>query len=152
MASYGRSIVFRPSFDVEPMPEVKRAQGTTHAVNMRPLNERVWLSTESLYNKTPGRVALAKFSESLAPSVATTKVQPACARIICARIICAHLCSRSSTLMCVALKQAQHFARPKANMSAGLVNAPESEKPDYRVFPIGPANRPRPPQLSPAKF
>ena len=74
MASYGRSIVFRPAFDVEPMPEVKRVNGNTHEVNIRPVNERVWLSTESLYNRTPGQAALCKFSESLAPSVPTTKV------------------------------------------------------------------------------
>jgi len=77
MASYGRSIVFRPAFDVEPMPEVKRVQGRTHAVNLRPLNERVWLSTESLHNKTPGQVSLSKFTESLAPSVPTNKVESA---------------------------------------------------------------------------
>jgi len=55
----------------------QRAEGTTHAVNLRPLNERAWLHTESLYNPTPGKVALAKFAESLSPTAPTTKVYPA---------------------------------------------------------------------------
>ena len=117
MASYGARIVFRPTFDSHPMPATQRAEGTSHAVNHRPLNERIWLHTESLYNTPPGKLALAKFATSLEPTFPTT--------------------------------HANYFAIPRSNMSSGLVNAPESERPDFRVLPIGPANLPRPPQFDP---
>jgi hypothetical protein len=120
MGSYGARLVFRPAFDPEPMDTTQRAGGTTHAVNTRPLNERVWLHTKSLYNRTPGQLALSKFTQSLAPDFSTTK--------------------------------ANYYSLPKANLSSGLVNAPESEKADHRVLPSGPANLPRAPQLDPRKF
>ena len=120
MGSYGARMVFRPSFDPEPMPVHQRHGGTTHAVNNRPLQERLWLHTESLGNPTPGQIACSKFTQSLAPAVPTTK--------------------------------ANLFARPMANLSAGLVNAPESEQADYRVMPTGPADKPRRHGLDRSKF
>jgi len=94
-------------------PQLQRAEGTTHAVNMRPFNERAWLHTESMYNATPGKVALAKFTESLSPTAPTTKVGRRTTAFLPARhvtLASAQICSEE-VVMCADVAMAFGFRR-----------------------------------------